>query len=1048
MVRTFNFSVTCRLCAKTYREEKLIKIFSTRGTSLNLKASINGHLPIKVTEKDNLPLNICIMCLRRVNATNEFFDIVVTSDRILNKFLKKREDHKTVPLMKTSNVAARNNKKHLKNNADCDTHKSSIEILNNGESEEMITQECYGNGDSEHVENVIKLPDCSSKLQSNFHEETEQRTGSPLFINGQKRKINDYFNRNEQLQESKLLQLMTKEAISAETNDKNEADVATSECSTLKPSNDCNISEHKNSSSILYEHSEIKDELHEKNIECNPQNKGISAVECRSNCPVIESSSCNNLNSILCNTSVGQTFGVQLLTNGSSNRSNYIVPWKTSILSNDSSDSSLQENSNVVLCVANSTACKSASKIPIEVLRCSDCEESVKIFSAEDRVLFFSYLKQHTCSKATGSNRSSESKNETIETFAEYKMRHMMKPQKKECRNERFPLRHSPRSWPGGDLPADPGPDPVSQEDIFEDNVRLDDDFHWPMPKRNRHLHRCNSCEFITMSVLRLKSHQKLHRLERKQGFFHTKCGQCHKSFETSSEVRKHERTAHVLLGAKNCLCEYCGLMKPQKSLREHILKQHTTESMVDMHECKICGKLFISPNSLYLHKKIHAIERPHLCDLCGKAFKQRIAMRRHYMLHFPRAPPKFTCSICEKRVTTRGSLRLHMMRHTGEKPQKCPECHMVMRHGLKHHMRLHSDEAPFKCVVCGGDFKRRDYIRRHMRKHLNDNQHRTFLCATCRYTFDDIKSFLLHHRDVHHTEIFTQIKTYECKICMIQFTNSLQYMEHESVCIDLQKEPSNKLYTNLDQEKTNNFHKTNIIRHVEKSCETVVINDNVSDVHSTQEISGNYNSRSCSDDLCNIINPSNDGCTAYVESCSTLGHAISRNSNLNRSQISCNVPDCTSIAYTSAARDNCSDKIIDPQKPVTRQDLDTQKNPPYYFDSKYEESGEAVQDLRRARKNKDFLLRNNEQINVALTEQVEGLEREYTYMNTRQDMQAKDIILIDETIAEDNVHSYDIHQVQHYENISPGRQMQSQLCLPHPGNVSYTREPLSWKQL
>lgn len=133
------------------------------------------------------------------------------------------------------------------------------------------------------------------------------------------------------------------------------------------------------------------------------------------------------------------------------------------------------------------------------------------------------------------------------------------------------------------------------------------------------------------------------------------------------------------------------------------------------------------------------------------------------------------------------------MMRHTGEKPQECPECHMVMRHGLKHHMRLHSDDSPFKCVVCGADFKRRDYMRRHMRKHLNKTEHRTLQCTICGYVFDDIKNFLIHHRNVHSNEIFTQIKLHECKNCSMQFQDALMYKDHEELCKNSRREAPHK---------------------------------------------------------------------------------------------------------------------------------------------------------------------------------------------------------------------------------------------------------------
>lgn len=89
MVKLSDFLKTCRLCAKAYRHEKLVKIFSGRGISLNLRDSVNKHLPIKVTEIDAMPKNVCINCIRRLNATNEFLDTILTSDKCFKRLLTK-----------------------------------------------------------------------------------------------------------------------------------------------------------------------------------------------------------------------------------------------------------------------------------------------------------------------------------------------------------------------------------------------------------------------------------------------------------------------------------------------------------------------------------------------------------------------------------------------------------------------------------------------------------------------------------------------------------------------------------------------------------------------------------------------------------------------------------------------------------------------------------------------------------------------------------------------------------------------------------------------
>lgn len=283
---------------------------------------------------------------------------------------------------------------------------------------------------------------------------------------------------------------------------------------------------------------------------------------------------------------------MQLRSNNDSKKVKYIniVPKTSHVLLNNG-------NCNgIVINVASSAACTPKDqhqKLPIEVLCCPDCNETVKIFTIEERQLIFEYFKQHRCTKIADAD-------DKIKSFGKYKenvANERVTREKNESLLSTDTNKHtSSRIWPDGDLPADPGPDPSLTEDIFEGEVRLDEDFHWPMPKRIRRLHKCTSCDFVTKSALRLKAHQKLHRTsDKKQTSHSTICKQCHKQFETIGEARMHERLAHFTTGAKISLCEYCGIMKPQKTLRDHVLKQHTVESEIDMQECDVCGKSWVS---------------------------------------------------------------------------------------------------------------------------------------------------------------------------------------------------------------------------------------------------------------------------------------------------------------------------------------------------------------------------------------------------------------------------------------------------------------------
>ncbi|XP_024936800.1 uncharacterized protein LOC107263697 isoform X2 [Cephus cinctus] len=1052
MVRVSDFCTTCRLCAKAYSIEKLVKIFSSRGNSLNLKNSINMHLPIKVTEKDNLPLNICIMCLRRINATNEFFNTIISSDKLFNKILRKKQRKHSSLSDTHKDIEHDRSKKHTGSHEQKERNPFSMTVETSGSMKETNSgvimksanvdaeyqyieyRKCNSNDNTDKIGRTIEnnklLSDIHGKLTKNAVD-SSVKDGitkiDDLSVFAIESKINDNSlcieNENVHDTEHRSTPISDSQHIIQNEN----LDSSGNEL-TMVPKTSAVLISMKNNVATCNGHwqSLSNDILQNKDYRCNVISKNESVIVSTEDATTVVHNSVNN--QIVYN-DVGKQ---QPLICTDTKQNEYIVG-NINILSNDNSSVMLKGSSNVVIGVANNVIAKNSAKIPLEVLRCPDCEESVKIFSLEERRQFFAYLKQHSCNKMNNQENSTSTckSNQVFESFSEYKERYQTKKRKRKENQEVGDLgKSSSRSWPDGDLPADPGPDPAPQEDIFEDDVRLDDDFHWPMPKRNRRLHRCPSCDFITKSAVRLKSHQKLHRMDKRQNIYYTGCRHCYKQFETSVEARKHERLVHISNGAKNSLCEYCGLMKPQKTLRDHILKQHTVESEIEMQGCNVCGKMFISPTSLYLHKKTHSIERQHLCDLCGKAFKQRMAMRRHYMLHFPRTPPKFTCNVCDKRVTTRGSLRLHMMRHTGEKPQKCPECHMVMRHGLKHHMRLHSDDAPFKCVVCGADFKRRDYIRRHMRKHLNDTQSQQLYCSTCNYGFDDIKSFLIHHRDVHNNEIFTQIKTYECKNCTAQFIDSSRYRDHEEICRSLQENTRDKFYSDIEQTYIPNSYSKGV-GDLEKSCGRIIIGScNDSTCNCMDNTCVNYANRNCISSVCTSDNNVTDSCTIPISSCSS---SASLDANLlNRN--------CTNLIYSGTnnvpnTRMYSPTKIVDHAKKSGPRVILNQKLTSNYDSRFYQNRIKSSQEFRRLKKIEESVLLNNEPTAMVLSEEVTHLDpaSEYAYLNMdKQNIRDKNVLLEveEDMIPNTTVHEYENH-IEHFSSNTSSDQLQAQLCLP-----------------
>ncbi|XP_053388169.1 DNA-binding protein Ikaros-like [Mercenaria mercenaria] len=121
--------------------------------------------------------------------------------------------------------------------------------------------------------------------------------------------------------------------------------------------------------------------------------------------------------------------------------------------------------------------------------------------------------------------------------------------------------------------------------------------------------------------------------------------------------------------------------------------KEETSRGKDDTLSCNICGKMFSTPASLSMHKKIHSGERPHICLTCGKSFTQIGTLRAHERVHTGEKP--YECTICGKTFAQCGSFRMHERRH-----------HRDMMENFQ------------KCFVCGASFHSLEELQKHMLCH------------------------------------------------------------------------------------------------------------------------------------------------------------------------------------------------------------------------------------------------------------------------------------------------------------------------------------------
>lgn len=193
---------------------------------------------------------------------------------------------------------------------------------------------------------------------------------------------------------------------------------------------------------------------------------------------------------------------------------------------------------------------------------------------------------------------------------------------------------------------------------------------------------------------------------------------------------------------------ETCDDFESALSDSEILTFQLNPDQQCGLYTCAECDKNFTLKESLIIHLRTHAVDKPYPCAKCDKSFSLKRNLKRHQRTHIEKNERRYRCDECEKTFCQKDSLVKHKRTHTGERPYHCTECdkRFSVRVNLITHQRIHSSERPYQCTQCDKSFTQKAHLIGHEAKHTGV---RPYQCSKCDKSYS-FQGSLIRHQNSH----------------------------------------------------------------------------------------------------------------------------------------------------------------------------------------------------------------------------------------------------------------------------------------------------------